>query len=111
MADNETAFVLPAKAVAGSDTPVHFANFPGVWYPEQPISVSALGFATLKDARAAREALAPDLKETKVAEGSAEMPAVANHVPLADTAAPDADETVTPAEQPNVSELQEGTGS
>lgn len=86
MADaKETAFVLHQADVPGSREPIHFAGFPGVWEPDTPIAVSALGFDTVKAARVAKDELAPLLKEVRVDEGSAPMPVAANHVPLADT--------------------------
>lgn len=79
-AKSETAFVLPAAAVGGSSEPVHFGGFPGVWTPGEPIAVSELGFATVKEAREAKNDLAADLVEKTVKAGSAPMPAADNHI-------------------------------
>lgn len=94
-AKTETAFVLPAEAVAGSSEPVHFGGgFPGVWYPGQPIAVSELGFPTLAAAREAKKTLAPDLVEKTVKTGSAPMPEIENHIPF--TPPPDNEEASAP---------------
>lgn len=79
-AKTETAFVLPVEAAGASGEPVHFGGFPGVWFPGQPIAVSELGFASVKEARAARSELAGALVEKTVKVGSAPMPQVENHV-------------------------------
>lgn len=85
----ETAFVLPADAFPGSDAPVHFGGFPGIWEPGRPIAVSELGFATVGDARDARKEFAPELDEKSVKVGSAPMPERENHVPAEPAAAVD----------------------
>lgn len=73
----EIALVLPAARTVGSE-PVHFGGFPGLWYPERPIALSALGFETPDEAlEAAREL---PLVTMRVEVGSAPMPERENHV-------------------------------
>lgn len=80
-AKTETALVLPAEAAGGSTAPVHFPGFPGVFTPEQPIAVGALGFDKVTDARAAVDDTGVPLRETRVEAGSAPLPERENHVP------------------------------
>ena len=42
-----------------------FPGFPGVWHPDAPIAVSALGFAGAKDAERAAKELGLPLKTAK----------------------------------------------
>lgn len=79
--EKELAFVLPAADVAGSAGAVCFAGFPGVWAPDVPIAVSELGFESVQDARAARDATASVLRDVKVDTGTAPMPERPNHLP------------------------------
>jgi hypothetical protein len=97
-AEKETALVLSQDAVAASgSSPVHFPGFPGVWAPDQPIAVSALGFGSEKEALAEVKLRGLPLEEKKVDVGSAPMPARPNHIPSGP--APAAAEAEAPAEE------------
>jgi hypothetical protein len=84
-AEQETAFVLDPDAVFAS-VPVHFPNFPGVYFPGEPIAARELldrladvdTIEALKD-HVAAEAL--PLKVKMVDEGSAPMPVAETHAP------------------------------
>jgi hypothetical protein len=75
--ETETALVLPASAVVGSEA-VHYGGFPGQWYPGRAIAVSALGFETEDEALEAAKDL--PLVVTRVKVGSAPAPERENHV-------------------------------
>ena len=75
--ETETALVLPASAVVGSEA-IHFGGFPGQWYPGRPIAVSALGFETKDEALEAAKDLPLVVKIVPV--GSAPAPERENHI-------------------------------
>jgi hypothetical protein len=75
--ETETALVLPASAVVGSEA-VHYGGFPGQWYPGRPIAVSALGFETEDEALKAAKDLPLVVKRVPV--GSAPAPERENHI-------------------------------
>lgn len=77
----ETALELDAEAagISGSDY-VHFANFPGMWRVGQPVAVRELGLGDPDEVTALVEELGLPLNVVTVDEGSAPMPARANHL-------------------------------
>jgi hypothetical protein len=77
----ETAFELDAEAAGLSgDEFVHFANFPGMWRPGQPVAAAELGFDSAEEAETRVAELGLPLLVVTVEEGSAPMPARPNHL-------------------------------
>lgn len=76
-----TALELDAEAAGytGGEA-LHFGGFPGVWSPGQPVAVSELGFESEQDALDRARELELPLREVRVDEGSAPMPARPNHL-------------------------------
>lgn len=77
----EAAFELDADAAGYTHgEAVHFGSFPGVWFVEQPIAVSELGFDSEQEAVDRVAELGLPLRKTRVPVGSAPMPERTNHV-------------------------------
>lgn len=78
---SETAYELDSEAAGytGTDA-VHFADFPGVWYPGQPIAAQELGLGDDDQVQARIDELALPLRKISVDRGAAPMPARPNHL-------------------------------
>lgn len=79
MADKSQPALVLDREVAQSE-PVHFAGFPGLWRPDQPIAVSELGLGDADETYRRVDQLGLPLARTTVPAGEGLMPDVPNHV-------------------------------